>query len=137
MYYRGFSVRNGGKYDDKIYVLKIWRCYQLVSELLSALSASASENLAAVLCSHSLTETMFHLSVAFLGLISSFHCGSTSFLKFLLKRDVLQGVVEVKQYGVRRFCFITRHSLTEQAITCRKPLYIKSSRFVNVFCAFL
>ena len=74
MYCRGFSVQNGGKYADKIYVKKIWRCYQLISELLSALSASASENLAAVLCSHSLTETVLHLSVTFLGLISSFHC---------------------------------------------------------------
>jgi hypothetical protein len=44
-----------------------------VSKLLSALSSAARENLAAVSVCHSFAETVFHLSVSFLGLVSSFH----------------------------------------------------------------
>lgn len=47
---------------------------ELVCELLSALCTATCENLAAVLCCHSFTEAVFHLSVALFGLVSSFHC---------------------------------------------------------------
>lgn len=61
-----------------------------VCELLSALCTATSENLAAVLCCHSLTETVFHLSVALLGLVSSFHCVNLLFDFEFIKRDILQ-----------------------------------------------
>ena len=48
--------------------------FLLVGQTSAALSSSASQHLAAVGGSHSLTETVLHLSVTFLGLISSFHC---------------------------------------------------------------
>jgi hypothetical protein len=52
---------------------------ELVSQLLSALSSSASKNLAAVSVSHSFTETVFHLSVTLLGLICSLHLSNLRF----------------------------------------------------------
>ena len=51
----------------------------LVGELLSALRSAAGENLAAVSVSHSLAETVFHLSVALLGLVSSLHLSDLRF----------------------------------------------------------
>ena len=44
-----------------------------VGQLFSALCAAASENLTAVLGSHSLHEAVLVLSLELLGLISSFH----------------------------------------------------------------
>ena len=52
---------------------------ELVSQLLSALSSSASKNLAAVSVSHSFAETVLHLSVALLGLICSLHLSDLRF----------------------------------------------------------
>ena len=52
----------------------------LVGELLSALRSAAGENLAAVSVSHSLAETVFHLAMALLGLVSSFHFSDLRFI---------------------------------------------------------
>ena len=53
--------------------------WPLVSQLLSALSSSASKNLAAVSVSHSLAETVLHLAMTLFGLVSSFHFSNLRF----------------------------------------------------------
>lgn len=50
-----------------------------VSKLLSALCTATCKNLAAVSVRHSLAETVFHLSVALLGLVSSLHLSDLRF----------------------------------------------------------
>lgn len=63
-------------FDDNIPFLQIRHRLshpKLVAELFSALCTAASENLTAVLCSHSLHKAMLLLSLALLRLICSFH----------------------------------------------------------------
>ena len=52
---------------------------ELVRELLSALCSSAGKYLATVSVGHSLTETVLHLSVALLRLVSSLHLSDLRF----------------------------------------------------------
>ena len=60
--------------------------FLLVGQTSAALSSSASQNLTAVGGSHSLTETVLHLAMTLLGLISTEH--------FLLLLSILSGAVE-------------------------------------------
>ena len=64
----------------------------LVCELLSAFFTAASKYLATVSVCHSFTETVFHLSVSFFGLISSFHF---SLLHSIYSGSIYEEVVEV------------------------------------------
>ena len=57
---------------------------RLIGELLSALRSAAGKNLAAVSVSHSFAEAVFHLAMALLGLVSSFH---NSNLRFIINHN--------------------------------------------------
>ena len=62
-------------------LLKNSPCKQmlLVRQALSALCSAAGKNLAAVSVSHSLAETVLHLAMTLLGLVSSFHSSNLRF----------------------------------------------------------